>query len=358
MSKEKNNKDEDFDAFLNEAGKSDAFEGDFEKDAEDGFDLLDSDEQKEDLKKSLDARVYAEVFSENKSEKRVSYWLPAAAILLVVGFSIFLINDAYRGTIESNNMALSTDPVNKPIPEFRNSDQKVDASVTPSLNEALKTVPQEPISEQKKNIVSELQIAKSQKPEKELKVNDDFSREDLAMTDQKLDENQSTFESSKDNTAPLSSGATVPPIIETQVAATNRAANAPPSSAMEFSSQLEVYDKKLSDKETNIAVVKTSRGTSKAKENTENCFYIGGEEQLQIDLRKKLSEKNIQLTFESIVEVNKKGAVESVKIISSDSLTSNEKTAISEVLKTLDKFDFKDKKNLPRKSPYKIKYNP
>lgn len=65
---------------------------DFEREALEGFDMLESSNEAAEIKNSLDERIYKEVFF-NKEEKKRSgiYWFAAAGLVLVIGLTTFFV---------------------------------------------------------------------------------------------------------------------------------------------------------------------------------------------------------------------------------------------------------------------------
>lgn len=61
----------------------------FEQEALEGFTMLENEKEAFDLKEKLDAKIYSEVFTEERASAG-RYWYAAAGLLLVIGFSIYL----------------------------------------------------------------------------------------------------------------------------------------------------------------------------------------------------------------------------------------------------------------------------
>src|SRR5687767_7708697 len=64
----------------------------FEKEAREGFEMLDNAEEAFALKSATDDRINKEIFAP-KRERIVFYWAAAASILLFVSFSIYFFRD-------------------------------------------------------------------------------------------------------------------------------------------------------------------------------------------------------------------------------------------------------------------------
>lgn len=63
---------------------------DFEREALEGFEMLDSKNEALQTKKDLDERAHRELFAKEKETKRV-YWFAAAGLFLVIGLSVYFI---------------------------------------------------------------------------------------------------------------------------------------------------------------------------------------------------------------------------------------------------------------------------
>src|SRR3954464_15723417 len=97
MSKPTDNTQDKLGGFLNETGKPGFLPADdFEKDAAEGFTMLDNTEAL-DLKNKLDARMEQEVLAPKEERSKNKVWFAAAGLILLVGFSVYFVrnnNDA------------------------------------------------------------------------------------------------------------------------------------------------------------------------------------------------------------------------------------------------------------------------
>jgi hypothetical protein len=78
---------------LNKKEKDASSMDDFEREALDGFGMLENEQEALDLKETLDKKIYTKVFSPKKPT--ITYWFAAAGLLLVIGLSVmFVLNNA------------------------------------------------------------------------------------------------------------------------------------------------------------------------------------------------------------------------------------------------------------------------
>jgi len=76
---------------------------DFEKEAMAGFNMLESENEANNLKTSLDNRINSELFYKKENHNQKVYWLAAAGLALVIGLSaLFILND-------TNSISKNTD---------------------------------------------------------------------------------------------------------------------------------------------------------------------------------------------------------------------------------------------------------
>ncbi|MEI8136300.1 MAG: hypothetical protein WCH21_03135 [Bacteroidota bacterium] len=79
---------------------------DFEKEAMAGFNMLESENEANNLKTSLDNRINSELFYKKENHNQKVYWLAAAGLALVIGLSaLFILNDT--NSISKNNLAIT-----------------------------------------------------------------------------------------------------------------------------------------------------------------------------------------------------------------------------------------------------------
>src|SRR5436190_17371454 len=95
--------------------KNDAGRDDFEREALEGFYMLNNEDEAFEAKKKLDERIDKEVFGKKEKNRKPVYWLAAAALLLIVGFSVFVLNENDRR--EEAKLAIHKVETKKPEPQ-------------------------------------------------------------------------------------------------------------------------------------------------------------------------------------------------------------------------------------------------
>ncbi|MDP1802322.1 MAG: hypothetical protein Q8L81_13270 [Bacteroidota bacterium] len=80
---------------------------DFEKDAIEGFDMLESEQEAADLKASLDTRIQKELFAKEEEKNPKIYWFAAAGLILVVGLSVLFILNNNDSLSKSHDLAIT-----------------------------------------------------------------------------------------------------------------------------------------------------------------------------------------------------------------------------------------------------------
>ncbi len=105
-----NNPNSNLNDFLNKNKQN--LTDDFEKDAFEGFETLNSPEDAFELKASLDKKITQKLFLEKKETKKI-VWYAAAGLFLVIGLSIFFILNNTNTIVKNNNVSLITVPKNE-----------------------------------------------------------------------------------------------------------------------------------------------------------------------------------------------------------------------------------------------------
>ncbi len=105
-----NNPNSNLNDFLNKNKQN--LTDDFEKDAFEGFETLNSQQDAFELKASLDKKITQKLFSEKKETKKI-VWYAAAGLFLVIGFSVFFILNNTNTIVKNNNVSLITEPKNE-----------------------------------------------------------------------------------------------------------------------------------------------------------------------------------------------------------------------------------------------------
>lgn len=293
----------------------------FEQEALEGFAMLKNEEEAMDLKKSVDARIYSEVFAEKKQESRRFYWLAAAVLIGVIGMSIYLFQTYF--TTPKTELAIQTP---KTVPMKENS------------------VPEAPSPAQTNS--PEPEGATEIKPIKQVQIDKSIHSSSVENEGQKFMEDLSD----QSNVAPASAPASEIPEREQEVKALpvsdqTKASNPKESSrsaAEPLAAKEEIVAKKskskvsedvlskASDESIEIATVSTKPSPS--------CTFKGGNQELKKQLKDQLKQKNLLYPFDATLFLNKKGKIEKVLIKNSDGLNEEDQQKVIEVIKQLNDF--------------------
>lgn len=329
MSNPKDNTSDKLKALLDKTDSEHLPVDDFEKEALEGFSLLEKKSEAFDLKEKLDARIYKDVFSEQPSKK--TYWLAAAAgLILLIGFSVYF--------IKNNSLA----------------ERKDLALTTPSKNEVVSplnlTVPAVPPAESEAKKEERLQIEKPT-PEKgnateyktvsEPVLADEHvvskNRQNNAVREREAEEIpaaapavQMAPESvifgsikNKETTDARTQEETVSKDQVTPSLAANSAPGVQNSMVYNSSSDKSKSAKLAMPKKADIVYL---------------VSYNGGDAVLHNDLEKKLAEKNLIQKFDATLYVNKNNTVEGIKFTKVFGLSTEQQQEIAILLKSLTKF--------------------
>ncbi|MBL7911489.1 MAG: hypothetical protein JNJ41_10585 [Bacteroidia bacterium] len=79
---------------------------DFEKDAIEGFDMLESEQEASDLKAALDTRIQKELFAKEEEKNPKVYWFAAAGLILVIGLTVLFIRNNNESLSNGHDVAI------------------------------------------------------------------------------------------------------------------------------------------------------------------------------------------------------------------------------------------------------------
>ncbi len=389
--------------------KTESFD-DFEKDALEGFQSLESEHDALELKSQVDKRIYAEVFSEKKSTPKI-YWFAAAGLVLVVGLSIFFILNNESSTLKKDMAFLQqaeTKNLESKVEEETANEKTIDkqdavpkeqkqiSNITTSGGKALR---QDVSTASGKNAVSgpennyDKDVAHSEQAAAKKPV--DLSNDDKAAKDEiAVDDFENDKKGEAEKKPSLGKFAREKIALEevsTNVPAGN--ADLKKESETKSKSKRKKEDSKSlgntksenesvpdangnegyadsrasTSKEDNLA--KNNKSTSPASPssapivkggltNNSNCYYTGGEAALIKDIGEKLRAKKISVKFEATLFINDKKEVEKITFIKPNNLNKDDETHITEVLKSLNKFNFIVNPTIKCLQEYKLVYQP
>ncbi len=334
MSSQTNNKNNDsrLKALLNnsQAESSDPFE----KEAAEGFLMLENEQQAFQLKTALDEKIRNQALFENK-KPRFNYWLAAAGLIFAVGASIYVINSASEN---NNDLAVSNQkvaPLAEPSPTV-NSDQALVKEAPPaeisSANAPSGLTTSSPNLAFGKKSVTKNQAAAPQLSEAK-------GEADLAMSD----ENSAAIQSAPAkpeaymNQPVLSNDADLDSVGESKEII---AKNLPLIKAAEAKKRSQVYSE---EREKLSRAEKTSMAGAKADApgsttTNQDVVFPGGEKTLNNIIRKELTGANANEPFDALLLISEKGLVETATITAANGLNATEQQNRIKVLKSLKGF--------------------
>lgn len=363
MSKQKKNKQhsplQDFLAHRQNSGSEHL--DDFEKEALEGFGMLENEEDALDLKARLDKRLYSEVFTTQTSSKK-SYWYAAAGLVFLIGFTVYIVQSGSWN--EKNNLAVTnTSPTAPPAdPEFQ--EQTIpDAEVTNTDDNAQKisnTPPGHPKPDVASAAAKTMAMDAGSTTEKADDLNGEKNGKKKQPADQDVDRAEKESNTSAtpanakshnetfamaDYSQPVATDMNMPEYREEQVAPkeSNKAKN---------------VAKRVSGKkaETSIAT-----GTSEARladAESVNVVYTGGEQALKKEISEQLNKSGLLRPFEATLFINHKQRVENVVFTKNNGLSSDEEHQLTAILKQLKHFEFTGTPDKEKLVPYTLKFNP
>ncbi|MBA3664667.1 MAG: hypothetical protein H0W61_10710 [Bacteroidetes bacterium] len=394
---------------------------DFEREALEGFDSLDSKEEALQIKSELDKKIHDQLFTEKKQQPKV-YWFAAAGLFMVIGLSVFFIiknngvasekdvavvqSNIPKETLEespalappeektstvstgevseTNRSNKSTNlkqlerkdestvsprsvlapvqtsgekPDNNLASTDKRDDGELDDQVTTATGKSVaKDADREPnletkfkSAEEQKNESPSKEIDKLAKTETKKSVTDEEGkkssfrsknkRKEGASSRANEDESKAVVEKAPSNAGPGTSG-----ISQNNDVLKNNANSTPKTSA----------DTKAAPSYNIPEQQKTE--TYDSPDNS--CYYSGGLTELTTDLRGKLIEKNVNKQFDALLNINEKKEVVKVNYLNVYDLTTVERDKVTEVLKSLKKFNFYIQPNIKGLFEYKLIYKP
>lgn len=317
----------------------------FEKEAMEGFDLLDSREEAFELKHRLDQRIQ-KVFEKAK-KKNNFYWYAAAGLILIIGFSVYFLRMSPLSKQEE--LAVTTS-----VPHEAKKMQVQDLPKTESKplqntgtiqkeNTTRTFAPKEENSKARADRKVQMQA-----PEKANVHNN--AKADV------IDENKDLDVAA---TAPFSAAREVMQIPATPqvaepgknvaaeeittgdtLAKSKSLAYSQPAKS-DYGSDAEHKKNRSAKYERSSKVAPSSApaaGAGGAGPATQ-IYYTGGNAQLNKDLKKSLSEAGVLMRFDAVLHVDGNGKVEKVDLTPLDKLNKEQQERMVTVLKKLNKFN-------------------
>ena len=327
--------------FLNSRkNSSESAMDDFDKEAMEGFDSIQNEEEIINLKAKLDTRIYNEVFSERKKTPKF-YWYAAAGLFVVIGFSVYFV----LNTTISKKEALAIESKSTQKDEIQKNLEKQTQSEV--VNETLefedtvradntRTFKQQEQKRLYKNIAKE-----TAEP----------AKEDLNFSDKKELASTGKDVSINENAAPEKTTVKALPIASTPAIISSKSADIENSTAIsrdedQEESQVVSVEAKKQKSRSKEAPQKTNENTIAAGASSasadfsaaNDCYYAGGETVLQKELKLLLKDKNLLQKFNATLYITENGSVDKVTFSNSFDLSKDQQVELVKILKGLDKF--------------------
>lgn len=312
----------------------------FEREALEGFAMLNNEADAMDLKKSLDKKIYSEVFAEKKQESRRFYWLAAAALIGVIGMSIYLFQTylAEKKTELAIQAPKTVPMLENAVPEASTASQQ--NSPLPKTTAEVKTIKQ--VQENNNQETTDIEN-EGQKLMEDL--NDASYTAPAPVPANEASEREQTVKALPMSDQPNATTASEPSRSSTNLSETKEEIAGKKNKSVEKQDGL----KKTSDE--NIVVV--SAGTK----SFPTCSFKGGDKELQKQLWDQLKQKNLLYPFDASLFLNKKGKIEKVLIKNADGLSAEDREKIIELIKQLNDFKVSGLKG-SEQIEYRIEFRP
>lgn len=300
----------------------------FEREALEGFAMLENEQEILELKSQTDAKVNAAL--QVKRSKKTTYWFAAAGLLLCIGLTVFFVSQ--QGTLEDNRVA---------IEEKALSAEQLSPADHTNTDGALATSDSLAPTQYKSvnPVVSSRMDQRAAAP-----VPPETSQERLSESAGKA------FTSTQAGAEPEKTAEALAnlPLAKDEVAAPTNDAKA--MSLEDISND--------GDKEEHVAVVstqpesKTKKALRKKAESEPAkapaaarydsalaiCWYEGGDQRLHQDLKKELLKRQLDRPFKVNLSVAANGTVERVEFLNGKEFNRDEKKELEAVLKKLSAF--------------------
>lgn len=395
------------------SSKTEGFD-DFEREALEGFETLNSKEEAIKIKNDLDKEISDKLFLEEKKNQKV-YWFAAAGLFLVIGLSVFFILN--NRPLEDNNVAI----VKKEEPKILDEVQVVPApaeekaaevSKEPAKTKTIAAVSKDEVAREKTNGISSRAVLKpgkkasgettdgiidakktddkndfanaeiAEKPkvaysspveDKESKKLEEQSNKTVATKTLDVDKFEATESLAREELKKESKGKEKDSRKKKSAAKDHKETEGNMTSETSKSAVVNSSIAQNSNS-TNAGLKNTGAGnanTIPASSNepqnsradnynapTNQVYYTGGEDGLMKDIREKLIEEKADKKFDALLVINEKKQVEKVNYLNVFDLTVEEKNKVTAILKALNKFNFYIQPNTKGLFEYKIIYRP
>lgn len=326
--------------------KKNTVSDDFEKEALEGFDLLENEQEAFELKSKLDAKINRELF-EKKETRSPFYLLAAAAMALLIGLSAYFILSKGPELTEHKDLAISS-PKESANPSIEQSFEAKAAE--------LKSAP----AEEKATLLSRKKteaepIVSRNQPEQQALAPVVYESE--GSKDQEIQKENSAEKGKLEESNASADIVVAQPAKKTdQDDKVSGFANSNGPAGKSEAAREELKKAKAQRYAAEPAASSASP-ESVVSPPTENCYYKTGVNGLKKDLEKKLSAISLNRSFEAILFINEKKKVEKVEFKNTNGFSEEEIKEVTKSLKSLDKFDFHMEPE-PNLYEFKLDYRP
>jgi hypothetical protein len=309
----------------------------FEKEAREGFDMLENHGEAFELKAATDARVNKEVFVP-KRERTVFYWAAAASVALFTGFAVYFFNDFSQ-----------TQPLAVTQMEI-----KKEADPLPEQPQIVAT-PAAPVAEKQENkkLSGDDGVKKTTPEARALEKN-----EKAAVNEEEKKEEKDK-PAGKSNALQMTAASAEPVKDQESIASgANQEDNIKANTENEGAPAEQKRSKKSKQAEQVPAAAPTrAQSDYEIADVNIRPEYPGGHDQLLKEVLEKLKKKNSLVKFTATLFINgDNGGVEKIEFERGDDLSKAQKKVISEELSTLKKFLVPSPAN--RTLTYELQFKP
>ncbi len=310
---------------------------DFEREALEGFAMLESGTEILNLKAETDRKVYEKL--QGRPARKTVYWFAAAGLVLCIGLAVFFVSQNI--TVHEQNLAIEQKV-------YGPGEAQADSPVPESKPEGLEKA----ASPSNESSVDKGSGSSTKKVEKDGLLSDD-SKPTGTLDETKKEEPQRLRE---DLSASGLSAPEPPSAYQPAAPSTLKNTNATDQGAEAMSQETVPRNDEFSEAdESNVKAVKAKSQSPERKKDMEtvlaaspaagqteisaSCSYPGGDAELRKELTKQLNAKSINKAFAVRLFISKKGKVERVEFIDASSFSKEEKQKLEQVLKQLSKFE-------------------
>lgn len=303
----------------------------FDKEAKEGFGTLESPFDAMELKAALDEKIKS-TFLQNK-KSREKYWLAAASLMLVVGLSVYFINNS---TYDQKNLAvsekvMSTEPLSLNSTKNKEFIEKANAPQNPIKTAAGRMPDSKKNSEPAKTKHENNFSGQYSEPIASAKANGSGNASEILVAPAVNSENDDVQSGKGDNAERN----------KKDIAVTSK--NFEPEEEQQAKSTLNRFTSKSANAmaPANSSPNNLASGDLDLKEKAaSNVYYNGGETALAQTLKQKLLKIDCNGKFEALLFINNSGKVEKAELSKTYDLNDKQQKQVIEILYSLENFKF------------------